>query len=398
LPLCSTCKDVLDESKNARLLDCKHAFCESCLVLSSLEYSKVVKCPLCKEPTILDDSGLNNLAKVDFSSSIFASSSTTYSTFLGEPKSKTSNQMDNNFERHGLSKSFVEVSMQEDDIRMSKEYIEEQEDINEQEDGFIVMESKPIGTPPNFYIPFTQHKEVCKTLVRTWLASMWFAPADLDENVTINEPRAVYVPFYSFNVTTSTTYEVEIANTNVQTGLLDWKAVTGKISSVYEELMTCASYSVNYDLTMKLLKKQGSFSLHTNKILPTDLLPFKQSTETAEDILPNDIVVLKAFEMAGKDKIYEWEKVKSKAYIKEQYTPEQKKGFVCKTKLTNRQYIVVLLPIFASSFSYNGTLYEVLISGNKGGVEGNRPVGSGLIGKMCRDGWKKMSTLVSDSI
>ena len=65
----------------------------------------------------------------------------------------------------------------------------------------------------DLYIPFTQKKELCKTLLTQWMTSIWFPPSDLNESLEIMDARPCYVPFYCFSVTTHTVFQAELGTT-----------------------------------------------------------------------------------------------------------------------------------------------------------------------------------------
>lgn len=143
---------------------------------------------------------------------------------------------------------------------------------------------------------------------------------------------------------------------------------------------------------------RGSFSLNTDRILPTDAIPYqkildsKKSVNTNnEELLSIDVNSTEAFKVLDfKGVVEQAEFSRTKKEIKHKYKPEQRRNLKCKTKLHKSEHYVILLPIYFTSFRYNKTEYEVCISGNKGVVEGNRPFGTGFVGKMFSDAVKKV--------
>jgi len=268
----------------------------------------------------------------------------------------------------------------------------------QEKDGFIILENKPVNITPNFYVPFTQTQELCKTLITHWLSTIWFPPSDLNENLKIQSSHPIYVPFYSFTVTTECVFHAEIGIPK-QSGEMDYQEVHGSFGKVYEELMTCASFAVNRVLIMDLLRKPNSFSLSTGKMLPHDMPEYRPDLKVPEDILPIDCKVERAFEeIGGQEKIKKWDKKFCLKKIQQDNATENIRNYGCNTIKLRKSFFVVLLPIYSSGFSYNGNNYEVVISGNKGVVEGNRPFGSGIVGKVFTEAVKKVTNLVADSI
>jgi len=382
---CNACSEVLTALHDPKILQCEHVYCMPCLI--RIEYSQVIKCPECREVTILDDSGVEGLESFPHVKK------ETYDDFES-PRGNSSY----------LSKSFVDVdlskSVQLETPRGSEDTQDDEDRVHQgeqQEDDFVVLDTNSVNIKPNFYVPFTQSKELCPTLVNHWLSSIWFPPSDLNESKILQEFRPVYIPFYSFHVQTETTYDVETGKTN-ESGEVDWEEVSGKICGNYEELTTCASYSVDRPLITELLNKQGSFSLNTDRKIPANPPLYDVDLDLKEQVLPIDFGQEEAFELAGKRKVFKGDEKDCKAQIKENYQPEQQRNFHCKTKILKMEHFVILLPVFVSGFTYMNTSYEVMISGNKGVVEGRRPYGSGIIGKMVSTGWSTIKNTINDTV
>ncbi len=74
------------------------------------------------------------------------------------------------------------------------------------------------------------------------------------------------------------------------------------------------------------------------------------------------------------------------------------RGFICSTQIEQKDFFVILLPIYFGSFNYDSSPYEYVISGNKGVVHGGRPVGTGWIGKQFLGAVHTVTTLMSDQL
>jgi len=245
----------------------------------------------------------------------------------------------------------------------------------------------------------TQQKELCKVLINHWISSIWFPPSDLNETVQIIDSRPSYVPFYCFTVRTETSYNAEIG-TPTANGEIVWNAVSGITRNVYEELITCATYSVNRTLVGELIKKPNSFSLNTGRVLPPELPTYRPaiSLPMSDEVLPVDFGIEDAFEFAaGKKKIYLWEEQACQTKLRGDFVSEKIRDLACATRF-KKEHFVILLPVYVSGFNYGGLTYELVISGNKGVIEGQRPFGSGMIGKLLTDAVKKVTKVVTESI
>jgi len=261
---------------------------------------------------------------------------------------------------------------------------------NQDDHDFIVLENESLTEKqiPKCYIPFTQKKEICKTLVKKWLSENWFLPSDLNENILINDPRPVYVPFYYFSVKSTTDYSVEIGTTKLE-GTIEWKLYHGTIHNPYSDLMACASHSANIELVTSLMNR--GFSL-----VPSDAPPYRSSISLAEEIFQIDISIDEAFSMIDKKFIENSERQAVLSEIK-QLRPERTRNLiVCTPSIYREEGFPVLLPIYFGSFAYRGSSYEFVISGNKGIVEGKRPIGTGWLGKQLRDAVGTVKSVIHD--
>lgn len=99
----------------------------------------------------------------------------------------------------------------------------------------------------------------------------------------------------------------------------------------------------------------------------------------------------------GVAKIDETEKNNAIQRVKQDYVNYKIDNFACRTEI-KKDTLVVLLPIYSANYEYSGTRYEVLISGVRGAVEGQRPYGTGTLGKMIKNGMGMVSKVVKDSI
>lgn len=188
-----------------------------------------------------------------------------------------------------------------------------------------------------------------------------------------------------------------------------WDVVDDKFSNMYDELMTCASYSVDRDLVEALLNslcsyclsliyiERGSFSLNTDRKLPHDCPVYRKNIKLEEKILPIDVGIEEAFNRAGKSMVFQSEENQAKARVKA-CKGDQERNFLCSTRVVKLEHFVILLPIFITGFEYRGDIYEVVISGNKGVVEGRRPYGAGMLGKLVKDSWKKVRSVYNDTL
>eukprot|EP01117_Protostelium_nocturnum_P015026 TRINITY_DN5785_c0_g1_i1.p1 TRINITY_DN5785_c0_g1~~TRINITY_DN5785_c0_g1_i1.p1 ORF type:complete len:348 (+),score=47.08 TRINITY_DN5785_c0_g1_i1:82-1125(+) len=264
-PPCVFCDDPLHPSRNPLLLSCKHPTCQSCAQKNV--YGEVIKCPKCNEPTILDETkGTDHLDSL---------------------------QLEENLPN---APDFVDVPL---NLKVSVEdmpfvddapvYQDECDYTDATEEDFVVVGRAPVIIP-DYYIPFTQRKESCKPLISHWLTNIWFPPSDLNEKKEIVDPHPHYVPFYVFSVKTQTHWRAEVGTTNGKKEV-QWNALEGNFSSLYEQLAVCASSEFHPRLVDMLLNGQKGFSMNTDKVIPSEPLRYKPNAnhQGEETVLSTDL-------------------------------------------------------------------------------------------------------------
>eukprot|EP01119_Soliformovum_irregulare_P009684 TRINITY_DN2328_c0_g1_i3.p1 TRINITY_DN2328_c0_g1~~TRINITY_DN2328_c0_g1_i3.p1 ORF type:complete len:424 (-),score=64.24 TRINITY_DN2328_c0_g1_i3:42-1313(-) len=363
---CAACDEVLAVARDPRALECKHAFCSSCLnnmvFVRQPEYIAAVKCPTCQRFTTLDQKeGVKGL-----------------------PQSIPAHQHVEDEERTKEISRKLESSESQLDIKEIDD-----DDLEEFEEDFVIMKNQPLNVSPTSYIPFSSNEETCKTFFEQWLNEIWFPPSDLTENKTMGPLRPVYVPFYIFTVDTETSFRCDIGKTMPE-GHDHWTNISGHLENHYSELMTCASYSVNRSLVTTLLKTPGSFVRDDMDRLSSHFHNVQLGVQLDHEVVDIDFGADYAFELAGKRIMDEGDFREAKKKIKREYQPEKKKNLHVSTQVVRRDFSVVLLPIYFTGFSYGGVTYDVVISGNRGTVVGDRPYGSGMLGKLMTEGWNKI--------
>eukprot|EP01112_Ceratiomyxa_fruticulosa_P010458 TRINITY_DN2771_c0_g2_i2.p1 TRINITY_DN2771_c0_g2~~TRINITY_DN2771_c0_g2_i2.p1 ORF type:complete len:401 (-),score=77.00 TRINITY_DN2771_c0_g2_i2:156-1358(-) len=360
---------------------------------------------------------------------------------------------------HNREEEWDEVYSKVDEITQRNSPIEDGNDI---EDFEFLEDKKISPSCSQYIVQFSHTPVMASQLINHWLTQSWFLPSDWQTALTVNKPIGRYVPFYVFNITTLTTYEADVYVESVCDGnskigyecedygiekapnssekvLHKWEVASGDIQSTYSELIACASCSINSKLVDKLMYQENGFSGHPQRVLPMDIpgkssstsifptkskatsprtipqtvpqipsqhsstLPNPNSFSEKCPILPLDLSKDDAWEtIGGTAKINTWEEKKCKEKILSSYEvvkgSDGVKNLNPDTRITSFQYYIVLLPVFLTTIDYTENSYEVMVSGNKGVVVGERPIGSGVGGKVILDTLKTVGGIVTDTV
>jgi len=303
-----------------------------------------------------------------------------------------------------VSQSFIDVPINSDFQQTSSCLTEWTPDLEEENDFLLIESTKIAPSCTVYYLPFSQSLDMCNRKVQNWLQQTWFLPSDWRISLKILQPKPQYVPFFVYDVTTATDYEASVLMDSklASSPTRKWEAVSGKLSNTYNEIIACASCSVNNKLVNKLLKFPG-FSYQKQKVLPTNLRAYKQTIHFSEVVLPLEINKDEAWEGAGRPLIAEQEERRAREDMKQKYDLSGSgtagiRDFRADTRYEAFSHYVVFLPVYFVGFEYSADTYEVVVSGNLGVVVGNRPVGAGSGGKFLFDKIKSVSNLVSETV
>jgi len=276
---------------------------------------------------------------------------------------------------------------------------------SDEDDDFLVIESTKIDlSSPYKFLPFSQTMDMCNRKVHNWLQHIWFLPSDWRISLKIIPPKPQLVPFFVFEVTTSTNYEATVLVDPKDSSSLGkkWLPAVGSFSCVYSEIIACGSCSVNLKLVQKLLTQSG-FSYQSQRILPSDP-PEYNPTTTTEQILPLEITKEEAWESSGRLRVQEWQEQRAREDIKSRHefmgnnVNDRIRNLRIEPHFTTLKHFIILLPIYFTGFEYAAQTYEVLVSGNLGVVVGDRPIGTGAGGKYLLDKIKSVGNLVSETV
>ncbi|GAM20094.1 hypothetical protein SAMD00019534_032690 [Acytostelium subglobosum LB1] len=274
---------------------------------------------------------------------------------------------------------------------------------NEDEYGFYEIKDLVISTNgcSQYYIPFLQTTEMCSNEARKWLAKRWFLPSDMEE-IEWTKQNRYYYPVYVFNLSVTTKFSAYFTVKD-ESGAKDAKdqqmCVQETLSSVFDEIIVCASSSIDVPLVESLIFK-NSYSHRYPYYLP-DKSEWKAITTDNKlsektlsiDISKNDIWVDKVL-------VYLEQKQKERCqqYIQKKHNVTKVTLDMGQATIDKESYSIVYLPVSADTFRYGEAHYDTLTSGNIGKTVGRSPKGTGMVGATLYGVFSGVSKVVSDSI
>ena len=232
----------------------------------------------------------------------------------------------------------------------------------------IFAEKQITGVPPDGLIPFQIDRQDAAQCFHKWIRGLWFAPNRLKKAYSEGELRGVYLPFWTYDAQAFASdtgsggerYTTKDSDGNTQTETR-WYPVSGSVSNFFNDVQICASDLESKALSDKILPFD---TIHkTRKYSPEYLSGFfaeryqvkaDRGFEEAKDWMEGQLEDMAHSDILSRG--YDVAQVNSLDAIYEDVTYKQ-----------------VLLPVWVSSFSYSGKLYQYAINGETGEVGGQRP-------------------------
>ncbi|MBR1861234.1 MAG: hypothetical protein IJ796_05185 [Lachnospiraceae bacterium] len=226
---------------------------------------------------------------------------------------------------------------------------------------------------PGGVIPFKITQEQASELFRKWIGAKLFAPNAAKKSAKAESFQGIYLPYWTFDAQTETNYTGEYGINRTETykdnegneqtrTVTDWYDTRGHHSEFIDDQLVCASKKH----TESFLKSIEPFDTGDNKVYSPEYLsgflaerytlPLDEGWASASRQIEDHLhsVILREIEAensADDSKINSMD--------------------VAFSKMT---YKYLLLPIWMSSFTFNGKVFQFVVNGQTGKVGGKSPV------------------------
>ncbi|MGZ3904452.1 MAG: hypothetical protein ACXVC6_12200 [Bacteroidia bacterium] len=227
---------------------------------------------------------------------------------------------------------------------------------------------------PKYVLPFKVERKAASEDYVKWLGSLWFAPNDLKRNAqqTTDKLVGVYMPFWTYDSDTNTDYTGERGDhyyvTETYTNSKGeretrevqrtrWTSVSGNVSNDFDDVLVCASTSLPEKLSSALepwdLKELNGFDERFLSGFKTESyrVDLRSGFETAKSYMRDTI----------------------ESTVKSDIGGDVQRISDMNTKYKDITFKHILLPVWISTYKYNGKLYHFMINARTGEVQGERP-------------------------
>lgn len=235
--------------------------------------------------------------------------------------------------------------------------------------------SDPILTP-NGLLPFCITQKQASADLGEWLSSRWFAPSGLKRFAEREAIHGVYIPYWTYDTNTTTDYTGQRGEYYYVTETYYERDSQGNQVSRTRQVRHTRWYPTSGRVT-------GSFDdilISATQSLPADRLAALEPWDL-DDLRPYEPAFLSGFRAQR----YQVDLAQGFELAKEVIAPtiesdvridiggdEQSIGSLA-TDYFDVSFKHLLLPVYAGAYRYNGKLFQIVVNGRTGEIQGDRP-------------------------
>jgi transcription elongation factor Elf1 len=231
---------------------------------------------------------------------------------------------------------------------------------------------------PRFLIPFKLEAEACRKIAREWLGSSWMTPKALQQVVSLERFKGVYLPFWTFDATLKARWQAEVGHTKTERYYsggewktrtkIVWKWESGQVRDVVDDLLVRGSTN----LSPLLLERVDNYDLR-------QLAPYEPEYLAGFQAQNYNLPLEKAWEMARNQMR---RRVKEICY--RQPSTSRIRNFSMELDFADESWRYILLPLYLTAYTYRNKTYQILVNGQTGVISGQRPVD-----------WRKLALVIA---
>jgi hypothetical protein len=233
---------------------------------------------------------------------------------------------------------------------------------------------------PQAVVPFALDKPAAQAVFARWVGSRWFAPDALKATVRqADGVRGVYTPWWTYDAMTFTTYRGERGiqrqvqearpNASAQAGVgtrtvTDWSPAGGMVPVPFDDILVVGSASIPPRLARVLDRWQ------LERLLPPQ-----------DEVLAGFTVeVYRTGLEAGFEQARNRMEPAIEAAIRRDIGGDVQRIHARRTTVDDIRFKHLLLPVWIGSYRFGGKGYQIVVNGQTGEVEGDRPYSAWKIG------------------
>lgn len=228
---------------------------------------------------------------------------------------------------------------------------------------------------PRFLIPFQRKPEELGPIVQKWLGSSWMTPAALKQKATVGQFTPIYLPYWTFDSTTSAQWRAEVGYNETERYYdhsskewrtrtkIRWRWEDGQVRHPFDDLLVPGTIK----LSPLHLEKIGNFNTG-------GLVAYTAEFLAGMHAQTYDLQLEPAWAIA-RNQMRETTRTDCHAQIRGDHV----RNFTMTLDFSDESWRYVLLPVYVSAYQYNDgktglKTYQMLINGQTGAISGQRPV------------------------
>ena len=224
---------------------------------------------------------------------------------------------------------------------------------------------------PEGVLPFSVTDKQAVSNYQTWLSSLWFAPSALKNMAQADKLSSIYIPYWTYDSWTQSRYDGERGEYYYETETYTengeqkerqirkthWYMVAGEVSRQFDDVCVPATTS----LPEKYINKLEPWDLH-------ELKPYEPAYLSGHKAQTYQIALDEGFERFKKiaeNVIY--------GDARQDIGGDEQRVHDISTNYSNITFKHLLLPIYAGAYCFNGKVFQIVVNGRTGEVQGERP-------------------------
>lgn len=233
-----------------------------------------------------------------------------------------------------------------------------------------VMEAADQNTmAPGGVVPFQVTDQKASDLFKAWIKRKWFCPKLAKESAKAKHFKGIYLPYWTFDAKTSSTYRGEFGRDKVRKTAggeerveTSWYPVKGTHYENFDDELICAS--ANYNLSM--LQGLEPYRTAENKAYKPEYIAGFAAERYS-------LGVSNAWELT-KDSMRFKLKENIERDIRREHNADRVRNLKIDTLFQDMTYKYLLLPVWISSYKYKEKVYQFMVNGQTGKVSGKTPI------------------------
>lgn len=233
----------------------------------------------------------------------------------------------------------------------------------------------PDAVRPGFVLPFQMRPDALEKSVKLWLAGGWMHPGSLKDLARIDRFVGVYIPYWLFDATAHAAYECEVGTDRQVTRtdsngrsytetVTDWKWTKGTLDRRWTGVLVPGTGKLS-----KVILGRVDAKFDLNKVAaytPEVLAGFRAQGY--------DVALPEAW-TSGKARIRDLARSACESHAGGDHV----RNMSMTAAMGDELWRYALLPVYVTAYKFQDRVFQVMVNGQTGDVEGQKPVVWGRI-------------------